>query len=142
VDEPARCANGHAQRANDPLERLADLLAERIDYGALASRLAERLERMAEGFAAESQAESITLVDAAEVARMLGKRREWVYHRKRELGGVPLGDGPRPRWGFDAGIVRARLEKRNGPDPKLQAPTPAQRRLPAADQLLPVKDRG
>jgi len=56
------------------LERFADLVAE---------RLAERL-------AAE-------LIDAAELARRLGRTREYVYDHAEFFGGQRVGDGPRPR---------------------------------------------
>jgi hypothetical protein len=135
VKERARCLNGHAQDPAIPLDRLADLVADQ-----LADRIASRLERIVAGFGAMSSPESPSLVDAATIARMLGKRREWVYRSREQLGGVPLGNGPRPRLGFDPDVVRARLEQRNGDEPTPPAPAAAARRLPDAP-LLPVKNR-
>ena len=63
------------------LDRPADLLAE---------RLAVRLSGLA-----PAQADS--LVDAAEIARLHGKTRSWVYEHAGELGAVSLGSGPRSR---------------------------------------------
>lgn len=40
------------------------------------------------------------LLDAAAVARQLGRSRAWVYQHAAELGAVRLGDGDRPRLGF------------------------------------------
>jgi hypothetical protein len=40
------------------------------------------------------------LVDAAEIARLHGKTRSWVYEHAGELGAMRLGSGPRPRLAF------------------------------------------
>ena len=77
------------------LERLADLLAE---------RLAARLNGL-------SPAAAEPLVDAAEIARLHGKTRTWVYEHAGELGAVRLGSGPRPRLGFYPARVAERLQK-------------------------------
>ena len=69
---------------DDALDRLADLLAE---------RLAVRLSGLA-------PARGEPLVDAAEIARLHGKTRSWVYEHAGELGAVRLGSGRRPRLGF------------------------------------------
>jgi hypothetical protein len=79
----------------DALDRLADLLADR-----LAARLADR---------ASTQPEP--LVDAAEIARLHGKTRSWVYEHAGELGAVRLGSGPRPRLGFSPARVAQLLGK-------------------------------
>ena len=76
------------------LDRLADLLAE---------RLAVRLSGLA-----PARAES--LVDAAEVARLHGKTRSWVYEHAGELGAVRLGSGPRPRLAFSPARVAEQLK--------------------------------
>jgi hypothetical protein len=139
VEEPARCLHGHAQTPVDPLDRVANLVADR-----LADRIAERLELIAAAFAAVTRSEQAELVDAAEIGRMLGKRREWVYRHREQLGGVPLGEGPRPRWGFAPDLVRARLEQRNNEGATLGTTSPGStatpRPLPAAE-LLPVKGK-
>jgi hypothetical protein len=80
---------------DDALDRLADLIAE---------RLAVRLRGLAPG-ATEP------LVDAAEIARLHGKTRTWVYEHAGELGAVRLGSGPRPRLAFSPTRVAERLEK-------------------------------
>ena len=81
------------------LDRLADLLAE---------RLVERLGGVIPG-----QVEP--LVDAAEIARLHGKSRSWVYEHAGELGAVRLGSGPRPRLGFARARVADRLERLDRP---------------------------
>jgi hypothetical protein len=84
---------------DDALDRLADLLAE---------RLAVRLSGLA-----STRAES--LVDAGEIARLHGRTRSWVYEHAGELGAVRLGSGRRPRLGFSPARVAAALEKVDKP---------------------------
>jgi hypothetical protein len=84
---------------DDALDRLADLLAE---------RLAVRLSGLA-------PARAEPLVDAAEIARLHGKTRSWVYEHAGELGAVRLGAGPRPRLAFSPARVAERLEKIDKP---------------------------
>lgn len=79
---------------DDALDRLADLLAE---------RLAVRLSGLA-------PAGAEPLVDAAEIARLHGKTRSWVYEHAGELGAVRLGSGPRPRLAFSPARVAEQLE--------------------------------
>jgi hypothetical protein len=98
---------------DDALDRLADLLAE---------RLAVRLSGLA-------PARSEPLVDAAEIARLHGKTRSWVYEHAGELGAVRLGSGPRPRLAFSPARVAERLEKVDKPATETPLPkTPLRRR--------------
>jgi hypothetical protein len=92
VPEPA----GYDDHA---LDRLADLLAE---------RLAVRLSGL-------TPARAEPLVDAAEIARLHGKTRSWVYEHAGELGAVRLGSGPRPRLAFSPARVAEWLEKVDKP---------------------------
>jgi hypothetical protein len=138
VDEPARCTNGHPQ-PTDAYERVAELLEEKIDYDRLAGLMAARLRAFASDLVAEVP-EPGQLVDANTIARLTCMSPRWVYDHAQELGAIRAGDGVRPRLRFDPGLVRARLEQRNAPGPKPQAPTPASWRLPPAE-LLPVKGR-
>lgn len=98
---------------DDALDRLADLLAER-----LAARL---------GGLAPPAAEP--LVDAAEIARLHGKTRSWVYEHAGELGAVRLGSGPRPRLAFSPARVARLLQKVEEPiSVSLPEPSPPRRR--------------
>lgn len=102
------------ERANtddDELERLADEIADR-----LLLRLSGLMPTQAE-----------PLVDAAEIARIYGKTRTWVYEHAGELGAIRLGSGPRPRLAFSLRRVAASLQKANEPTPASQ-PEPAQPR--------------
>ena len=83
-----------AEYDDDALERLADLLAER-----LALRLGGPTPVWAE-----------PLVDAAAIARLHGKTRSWVYEHAGELGAVRFGSGPRPRLAFSPIRVAEQLE--------------------------------
>jgi predicted DNA-binding transcriptional regulator AlpA len=112
---------------------LLDLLADR-----LADRLASRLELAIKPREA--------LVDADEVARMVGRKRSWVYDHVGDLGGVRLGSGPRPRLGFYPARVNAYLQRVTNPPlpPPLPRPAPRRRRLkseytPAGAKLLTVR---
>jgi len=68
-------------------EVLADVLAER---GLVVSTLAASPARV---------------LDAAEVGRLLGRDRRWVYDHARELGAFRFGEGPKARIGFDVMTV-------------------------------------
>jgi len=54
--------------------------------------------------------DDVPLLDAGQVARRLGRSREWVYRHADELGAVRLGDGERPRLGFEPAKVAAYLD--------------------------------
>jgi hypothetical protein len=97
---------------DDTLDQLADLLAER-----LAVRLSGLTPVRAE-----------PLVDAAEIARIHGKTRSWVYEHAGELGAVRLGSGPRPRLAFSPARVAERLEKVDEPATAPLPKTPQRRR--------------
>jgi hypothetical protein len=75
------------------------------------------------------------LVDAATLARDLGVSRPFVYAHKAELGGVALGTGPRPRWGFDLAEARRRLAARSASERALSA------NIPVAATTLPLRRR-
>lgn len=113
-------ARGPGNYDDDALDRLADLLAE---------RLAVRLTGL-------PSAHTETLVDAAEIARLHGKTRSWVYEHAGELGAVRLGSGRRPRLGFSPARVAAALEKVDEPAPmKLpQIAKPRRGRRPRTDR--------
>ena len=44
---------------------------------------------------------SSRVLDATEVAQLLGRERQWVYDHAGELGAFRYGDGPKARIGFD-----------------------------------------
>jgi hypothetical protein len=76
------------------------------------------------------------LVDAADLARVLGVDREWVYEHADRLGAIRLGDGLRPRLRFEVGRAVAsfrdlsaerRVEPlRGGPQPPVPRPRRSQ----------------
>lgn len=68
----------------------------------VADRLADRL--------ASHFLDDQPLLDAAGVARRLGRSREWVYRHAAEMGAVHLGDGERPRLGFEPRKVAEYLD--------------------------------
>jgi hypothetical protein len=71
------------------------------------------------------------LLSAAEVARRLGRSRDWVYEHADDLGVVRLGDGPRARLAFSTDRLDAfvtRRPARDGSDREKPAPDRARRR--------------
>ena len=87
-----------------------DLTAElaSLVWGVLAHEREAIAERVAELVRTDEKPDG--LVDAAEVARRVGRSRDWVYAHRHELGVVPLGKGPRPRLGFTRAKVAAYLD--------------------------------
>jgi predicted DNA-binding transcriptional regulator AlpA len=73
------------------------------------------------------------VLDAAEVAELLGRDRHWVYDHARELGAFRFGDGPKARLGFDrTNIERWKRDReiRNGSPTRPGAPTPEPTLIP------------
>jgi len=86
------------------------------------------------------------LIDAHEVARRLGVRPAWVYRHKRALGAVSLGDGAKPRIGFDparieeyAGSTSPRSPEAESPAVEGKKPRRRRRRNGQNPGLLPVR---
>jgi hypothetical protein len=100
--------------ADDQLERLADLVAERL----------------------RGQPSSGQLVSAAAIARELGVTRQWVYEHRDQLGAVRLGaKGARLR--FDPERARQALDV---PPTPAKPPAPRRkRRQPAAGSILKAR---
>lgn len=103
------------------------------ELGLLADMIADRLAARAGG----------ELIDAAELARRLGRSRDWVYGHAERLGAVRLGDGDRPRLAFRWPQV---LDKLDGTERQRQhAPVAPRRRrrerLPQTTPLLPIGPR-
>jgi hypothetical protein len=111
-----------------PAEFTIRLDDEQLD--ALADLVAEKLRDRPPG----------RLVDAQTVADALGVSRDLVYARANELGGVKVGDGPKPRWRFPLDVALAAWQ----PPQQPAAPTRAtpRRRLSSngRSNLLPVHD--
>ena len=72
---------------------------DRVLVEAIVERLVEVLR--------PSGADGRGLVDANELARLLGCSTSWVYANASELGAVRLGTGKRPRLRFDPGVARS-----------------------------------
>lgn len=106
------------------LERLADLVAERL-------ALAAGLPRV---------------LDAAELAEYLGVSRDVVYANADRLGAIRLGDGERPRLRFilDAEVVRSWRAAPPPAEPEPVVAPPARGRRPGRAnaprvELLPIR---
>jgi hypothetical protein len=125
-----------------------ELSAECID--AIARRVVELMREQAPAAAAPE------LVDAAEVARLLGVERSWVYDHAEDLGAIRLGDGDKPRLRFDPARIsemRAVQSSRRAPaaksaKPEREAAVASTRTRPGArkgarstPELLPIRGR-
>jgi hypothetical protein len=95
------------------------------DIEAIADRVAAKLRRPV----------GVGLVDADEVARMMGVKRDWVYANKRRLGAVPIGEGEKPRLRFRLETVRAVMAEDGQPRP--DEPAPRRRGRPRKSALPP-----
>lgn len=81
------------------------------------------------------------LVSAGELAKLLGRSREWVYDHAEDLGGRRIGTGERPRWWFD--VDRALSGRRTSegslqPDPAMPAGGSRRRRRRAPGSQAPM----
>jgi hypothetical protein len=110
----------------------------RQTLSATAGEVVERIaDRVAE-LLADRDRDPLRLVDTATVARMLAVSDDWVRDHAAELGAIRVGDGPKGALRFDAGRVRAALERRRlGRPQEHRARRPGTRRrslgvLPAA----------
>jgi hypothetical protein len=87
------------------------------------------------------------LVSAGELAKLLGRSREWVYDHADELGGRRIGKGDRPRLWFDVDqALSARRTSEGSPLPESPAapggPRHRRRRTPGSDApMLPIGGR-
>jgi hypothetical protein len=114
---------------------------ERNEMVELASLVADELE--ARGLAAGPR----RLVDAGELASLLGVKRNYVYEHAAQLGAVRLGDGPRARLRFDPEEAAARVaschavRESNHGEPAREAGKPRRprRRLGTRTPLLPIR---
>jgi hypothetical protein len=93
------------------------------DIEAIADRVAAKLRRPV----------GVGLIDADEVARMMGVKRDWVYANKERLGAVPIGEGEKPRLRFSLERVRAVMAE--GGQPRPGEPAPKRRGRPRKSAL-------
>ena len=107
-------------------EAVADVLAERGLVGGRVPR-------------------SGRILDAAEVSRMLGRDRSWVYEHAAELGAFRFGDGPRARIGFELeAVVQWKRDRQMRPTAADESrPRRRGNRAPqGAANLIPYEARG
>jgi hypothetical protein len=79
-------------------------------------RIAVRVVELLRGENAPSHQRGQRLVDAAQLAVILGVERDWVYAHARQLGAVRLG-GPRGRLRFDVNAIQRQLAQPPHPRP-------------------------
>ena len=142
-------APGHGQRhardrrivvelSPDSIEELAEAIARRM--GPLADQDRDRVH--------DDERDQQQLITASELARRIGRSAAWVRQHRRDLGGVVVGDGPRPRIWFDPSRLTEALascsasRKSDGPKPPARpASKPRARRSPLGTnvELLPIR---
>jgi len=99
------------------------------DIEAVAVRVVELLR--------EEQLTTPGHVDAAELAKRLGRSRDWVYEHADELGALRT-DGKRSRLLFDPAEAVARMRRKSvKPEPPKPA-RPRTRRTTSGVELLPI----
>jgi hypothetical protein len=87
------------------------------------------------------------LVSAGELAKLLGRSREWVYDHAEDLGGRRIGDGSRPRLWFDVDrALSGRRTSEGSPMPESPAAPGAsrsrrRRAMGSEAPLLPIGGR-
>jgi len=80
------------------------------DARAVAEALADVL--VERGLLVDAAAGQARVLDVNNVAKLLGRRRAWVYEHAVELGAFRFGNGPKARLGFDvASIERWKRER-------------------------------
>ena len=110
-----------------------------LELRALAEMVAEVL--VERGIVGDSAAGSRRVLDAAAVARLLGRERQWVYDHAAELGAFRYGDGPRARLGFDAQEVERWFRRRRQQD-RTATTTRRQASPNGASRLIPYQGSG
>lgn len=80
------------------------------------------------------------VLDAAAVAHLLGRERQWVYDHADELGAFRYGNGPRARLGFDAVDVERWMRARQGSCD--QTPVARRRTAQREGALIPYTGSG
>lgn len=94
----------------DDLERLADLVAERLIERLSAVETPRQADpagtRVGHREAPREGCDPVFL-SATEAARRLGVSPDWLRQHGARFGGIRVGDGPRPRWRFPAALIDA-----------------------------------
>lgn len=107
------------------IDQLARVMLEGIDFDVFAARVSDELREHVEldyDRLADKTAERImdrwstpagpALVSAKELAQRYGRSPRWWRDHKDEFGGIPRGDGPRPRIDFNPAYVEHVLARR------------------------------
>lgn len=85
------------------------------------------------------------VLDAAQVALLLGRDRQWVYDHASELGAFRYGDGPKARIGFDLAMVESWKRDRQVLKTTRRSPSTSHRsarRAGTASSLIPYEAHG
>jgi hypothetical protein len=119
------------------------MTASELDVRAIAEVLADVL--VERGLVVAGSSGGGRVLDAAAVAALLGRERQWVYEHADELGAFRYGAGPRARLGFDLHSVerwkreRQQLPGKTGTTRQRRTPTPRRR---SDATLIPYEGSG
>ena len=109
-----------------------ELTAEAVDQ--VARRVVELLTEQHTPPAAER------LVEATELASLLGVTRTTIYERATELGALRIGDGQRPRLRFNvATALTAWQDRAPRHEPEPERTTSRRRNMSRTTELLPIR---
>lgn len=90
-----------------PVPIVVELSLDSIEV--LAEAMARRLGAAADHDDDDRNRDRHKLITASELARRIGRSATWVRQHRRDLGGIVLGDGPKPRIWFDPSRVAETL---------------------------------
>ncbi len=104
------------------------------DVRAIAEVLADVLE--ARGLVAARADEPCRVLDAAQVGRLLGRDRRWVYAHAEGLCGFRYANGPRARIGFDLKVIECWMRERRISEVQSRRPRRGRSSKPRANASL------
>jgi hypothetical protein len=112
-----------------------------IDVRAIAEAVADVLAER--GLVVAPNGPSARVLDAAGVAELVGRARQWVYDHADELGAFRYGDGPRARLGFDRFAIEQWMRARKRPEAaESQRARPGRRMSGSPATLIPYEGSG
>jgi predicted DNA-binding transcriptional regulator AlpA len=87
---------------------------------------------------------SARVLNAREVARLLGRSAPWVYEHATELGAIRMGNGPKARIGFDLATIEQwkRDHQSRPPETRKPARRPPRNAASRAANLIPYEPSG
>jgi hypothetical protein len=126
----------------DPL--MLGIFREQRKISQQQTTILEAIKRLEQDREEQPENGSARLLSPREMSERYGRKPQWYRDHAEELGGVRIGDGPKPPYFFDPERLSERLAARtNGAGKSDAKPKPPRRRRhrTASTELLPVKGR-